>query len=240
MVKVNGLFRAFSFQRTREQLLMLEREISALRSELKALAMTDELTGIANKRALSHRLRHEVVRARRHGEPLSVLFIDLDNFKSVNDLFGHARGDAVLVSVAQTLMQSFRQTDLLARVGGDEFVALLPSTGIESAVTVAEKVVEELRSTREAIPRIDSRTPLTASVGAAALGKDGDDGGLHLVREADKAMYRAKAMGGDGVVTASPSENKRSSNGHGSNHNGAADGGGHGVHVGIGREEGSE
>jgi diguanylate cyclase (GGDEF)-like protein len=146
----------------------------------------DPLTRIHNRRFLFSHLRALVSGARRHDRPLSVAMVDLDGFKGVNDRRGHAVGDAMLVAVARALRGGLRKEDAVGRLGGEEFLALLPDTGPSAAMRAAERL-------RAAVAAADGPEPVTASVGWATLepGEDGDD----LVRRADDALYEAKAAG---------------------------------------------
>ncbi len=152
-------------------------------------AFHDPLTGLANRSLLMDRLEHAQARARRRTDSLAVLFMDLDDFKVINDSLGHVVGDRLLVGVAERLSSCVRPQDTVARLGGDEFVALLEDLGDEGdAVRVAERIIEELR-----IPfAVDGNTLHTsASLGIAFDSASGED----LLRAADTAMYRAKARG---------------------------------------------
>ncbi len=106
--------------------------------------MRDELTGLLNRRALVERLEEEISRARRHGAPLSLIYADVDEFKEVNDRFGHAVGDEFLILVAETLTLTLRPTDHVARMGGDEFVVVLPETDSAGAEALASRISEGL------------------------------------------------------------------------------------------------
>ena len=146
----------------------------------------DPLTRIHNRRFLFSHLRALVSGAPRHDRALSVAMVDLDGFKGVNDRRGHAVGDAMLVAVARALRGGLRKEDAVGRLGGEEFLALLPDTGPSAAMRAAERL-------RAAVAAADGPEPVTASVGWATLepGEDADD----LVRRADDALYEAKAAG---------------------------------------------
>jgi diguanylate cyclase (GGDEF)-like protein len=163
---------------------------------LVAMATTDPLTGLANHRAFQERLAAEVSRARRSGEPLALVMIDLDHFKRVNDTHGHQAGDAVLREVAGRLMACARREDLCARVGGEELAWLLPATGTEAAMAAAERLRAAIGGTP--FPAAGRQT---ASLGVAGLGPGGAPA---LVRDADAALYRAKASGRDACMAAAP------------------------------------
>jgi diguanylate cyclase (GGDEF)-like protein len=157
------------------------------------LAMRDMLTELENRRAINEELDRAVARARRHGELLGLLMIDIDHFKRVNDSFGHQAGDVVLRAVARTLRARLRTQDAMGRFGGEEFLAVLPETGLEGALTVAEA----LRAAVEATPiRWGAQEiAVTISVGVRAGPVTGADTSDTLVGAADAAMYRAKQAG---------------------------------------------
>jgi diguanylate cyclase (GGDEF)-like protein len=155
---------------------------------LEQLATTDPLTGVANRRALDDWLPREVARASRTGAPLGLVLLDLDHFKAYNDTHGHTGGDALLRVVAGSWARALRQTDLLARFGGEEFVAVLPGADGPGAALTADRL-------RAAMP-----PGATCSAGVAAW-RPGDDGHA-LLRRADEALYRAKAAGRDRVELA--------------------------------------
>jgi len=160
--------------------------------KLHRMAMTDPLTGIANRRHIEELAQRALAHARANGEPLCVLVLDVDHFKSVNDAFGHAVGDQVLVRVAQACKQALRRFDMMGRLGGEEFLVVLPDTTLEVALQIAER----LRRRVESLPmgNLAPGLRITASVGAA-LGDHEADDMAELVRRADNAMYRAKDAG---------------------------------------------
>jgi two-component system, cell cycle response regulator len=155
--------------------------------EVRRLASTDPLTGVANRRAFDEGLARELSRARRYGEPLSLVLVDVDHFKRVNDAHGHQVGDDVLRHLGRRLRDAARPMDLPARYGGEEFAVILPSCGPEDAVAVAERL-------RLAVV-VDAPVSITASAGVATLhgGMDADG----LVTAADRALYAAKRAGRD-------------------------------------------
>jgi diguanylate cyclase (GGDEF)-like protein len=160
--------------------------------ELRRLATIDPLTGIATRRAFREDADRFVALARRHRSQLSAIVFDIDRFKSVNDTYGHAAGDAVLKAVATAAQSSMRQTDLLARLGGEEFAIILPDADQAAAMAVAEKLRHALLELKFA----GSRPPLTvsASFGVVVLDPGADDLDSLLVK-ADEALYEAKASG---------------------------------------------
>jgi len=177
--------------------LVVSELLSSLRDAFnheRQLARTDLLTGLPNSRAFGERAEFELLRARRYGRPLSLLYIDLDGFKTINDQFGHAAGDVVLQRTAAALRESLRRTDLVARLGGDEFVVLLPETGTESAVIVIGKVQEVLG---RALQGIGSGT--TASIGAVTADVAPTSVEILLDR-GDKLTYASKGKGKNQVT----------------------------------------
>lgn len=173
--------------------------IIRMQRRLANLANTDPLTGAANRRSFMAALETELSRARRHDLPMAVVMLDLDHFKSINDTYGHASGDAVLVNAVRTINDSIRRHDILGRLGGEEFCILLPETDPGGAVEAADKVRRQL-----AAISIDSdHGPLqvTASFGVANLtaANASPDALLHA---ADEAVYAAKEAGRNRVCSA--------------------------------------
>lgn len=182
-----------------------ERKI--LEEKLSALALTDSLTGLMNRRSFDETLTREWKRAVRHGSQISLLFLDLDHFKRFNDRYGHQAGDDCLRAVAEAVSDAVRTTDRVARYGGEEISVILPSTSTAGAAETAEKVrsaVEALRLSHEGNP--EGAGWVTVSVGVAtAVARRGEPvEGMPeaLVEAADSAMYRAKNEGRNRVVTA--------------------------------------
>ena len=171
--------------------------IGRYEDRLQLRSVTDPLTGLANRRRFAEALAIEVERSRRYGARLTVLLIDVDYFKRVNDQFGHAAGDRALATVANGLRSSCRTTDLPARYGGDEFVLLLPETTGESGIHLAERLLEILRS---APPYAAGAPALTLSIGVAegATGENSDQ----LLKRADAALFQAKGSGRNRAVLA--------------------------------------
>jgi diguanylate cyclase (GGDEF)-like protein len=172
-----------------------------LEERLTHQAFHDPLTGLANRALLANRVEHALARVQRDGRPPAVLFLDLDNFKTVNDSLGHAVGDEVLVEAARRLQSCVRATDTPARLGGDEFAVLLDdSDGLEAGVEVAERLTGALRAP---FGSRGQEVFLTASVGLAVAGQRAT--ATELLRNADVAMYTAKQTGKDRLVIFEPS-----------------------------------
>jgi diguanylate cyclase (GGDEF)-like protein len=172
----------------------------------EALSVTDDLTHLFNSRYLNLVLRRETKRASRSGRPLSLLFLDLDGFKSVNDTHGHLFGSRALVEAAAIIRGSARETDVVARFGGDEFALVLPDTGGEGAFAVGERIRERIAE-HKFLAGDGLDIHLTASVGVATL-PDVAASAEELVQAADKAMYQVKDSGKNGIqVAADPADN---------------------------------
>jgi two-component system cell cycle response regulator len=173
----------------------LQEEIVAQAKRLEALLFEDPLTGLANRRSILTNLAGMVSGARRHDRPLTVAIIDVDHFKTVNDTRGHAEGDRVLAAVAHALREHLRAEDQLGRLGGEEFLALLPDSDARAAHKACEKLRAEV-----------ARAGVTVSIGWAAwAGEDPDE----LLGRADGALYTAKARGRDCVVGAATLPRRR-------------------------------
>jgi len=171
--------------------------LTQLNQQLQLLAHTDEATGLFNKRRLMEQLNAEIARARRYGEILSCLMIDIDDFKRVNDTYGHQTGDEALRLVGTLLKQSLRITDFVARYGGEEFTVLLPRTDRHGAQRVGEGLCARIRSHEFVTSAATLR--LTVSVGIACCTKFDHLDAQEIILSADKALYCAKGAGKDGV-----------------------------------------
>jgi len=177
---------------------------------LKRIGLTDALTGLNNRRFFDQRLDEEIMRALRHDQPLSALFIDADYFKSINDQYGHAVGDRALMELAKRLRRFVRLQDVLARFGGEEFAILLIGDDLDAAVLVAERIREEVEQMK--VPLDGGVLGMTVSIGVAELhavaSQLRDLGGMGeaLLECADKAVYAAKHQGRNRVVALGTSE----------------------------------
>jgi len=170
--------------------------------ELERLATIDPLTGASNRRHFHARAALEIERTARFGQTLTALIIDIDHFKSINDLHGHTCGDAGLRRLVETAREELRSNDILARMGGDEFVALLPNTDVVGALKVAER--QRNRIANLAIEGEGRRFGITISIGIAAFGP-GEETIDNTLTRADQALYRAKTEGRNRVSLASQS-----------------------------------
>lgn len=194
---------ADKFSSVQEYLGLIEDDNQQLSDELdrvRLLSLTDELTGLPNRRAFMRRLEDEVSRVQRHGYPIGLVLLDLDHFKKINDLRGHAAGDAVLRSYADDILSIFRHHDLVARYGGEEFAVLLPNTNEEGVLRALAKVrrrVEEVGA--DATSKSGEMLPITTFSAGVAEYRPGETPSSFIER-ADEAMYAAKRSGRDRVV----------------------------------------
>lgn len=169
---------------------ILQEELVDQTQRLESQLFEDPLTRLYNRRFLLSQLRSLVSGARRHDRPVAVAMVDLDGFKAINDRHGHDVGDDVLVAAGDALRRALRAEDVLGRLGGEEFLALLPDTGAEAAAAAGERL-------RAAVAGAGGPEPVTASVGWAVL--EADEEPDALVRRADRALYAAKAAGRNAV-----------------------------------------
>ncbi len=195
--------RTHALEARNEELMRLRLALETANRRLKHLVGVDALTGIANRRNFDRALEREVRRARRDAQPLSLVFLDLDQFKLFNDSYGHTRGDEVLRKVAQTLDETFRRGgDLVARYGGEEFAVVLPGVDGRRAGLYAERL--RRRIWRLAIPYNASQLTdrVTISGGVATIYAPAIATPEDLLFAADKALYRAKCLGRNRIATA--------------------------------------
>jgi two-component system, cell cycle response regulator len=178
------------FQRRRSLHALLEGARGEA-TRLHELALTDGLTQVANHRYFQERLGEEFRRAHRYDDPLGLILVDLDHFKAINDTFGHQTGDEVLVGVAAAVRQAVRETDFVARYGGEEFAVLLPKTHLAGALTVAERMVVEVKRVRVG----PHKTGVTASLGVSGFPGRSVTSPEQLIRTADLALYASKNDG---------------------------------------------
>ena len=163
------------------------------REKILRLAEIDDLTGVPNRRFFRRQLNREIERARVYGVPLSVLLIDVDDFKQINDTLGHLMGDVVLSELCGAVQEMLRTPDSISRFGGDEFAVLLPHTDAAGAVSVAERILQRVREL--SVTDAENRPiPCTVSIGVAQVGAD-DSAFSDIVRRADARLYDAKREG---------------------------------------------
>jgi len=175
---------------------LLAADLKNAREGLEQLSDTDELTGLKNRRAFNSSLEAEVKKAVRYDRVFSVLMLDADDLKPVNDRFGHATGDRLIVSIAQVVQESLRETDILARYGGDEFVVILTETAKERAVEVAERIRASVENT--SFSEEGERVSSTISVGISSFSEKLQDG-IDIMADADKKLYESKRNGKNSV-----------------------------------------
>lgn len=169
-------------------------QLQHTQAALERLATQDPLTGALNARAFAERLTQELDRGRRYTRPMALLYLDLDDFKTVNDRHGHATGDSVLQLVARATRRTMRQSDVVGRLGGDEFAVLMPETEGGVALGAATRLVSEVRSASRDTSGVTASIGLVSTTSAAPIGAE------ELLRRADQAMYEAKRTGKDRVV----------------------------------------
>lgn len=212
LISENNVLGDITFSRAKifseQELCVLESLISALVCPLRnglmylealQTAMKDPLTGLGSRAALENSLSRDLGLAKRHCHPFSLLIVDIDKFKGVNDKYGHSAGDAVLKEVAQAIAAAARQTDQAFRYGGEEFVVLLEKTDEDGAITIAERI---RRNIEKLVPSYQGKKiPTTASIGVATVGKN--DSTEALFDRADQALYHAKNNGRNQVITSS-------------------------------------
>lgn len=180
--------------RTLHKTFQLSNELTIARDTAEHLARTDMLTGLKNRRAFTEMSKQRILYCQRHDHPVSLLLLDLDHFKKINDKFGHDAGDCALQQLAEILTDTIRSSDICGRVGGEEFALLLSNTGMSEAHLVAEKIKLTIEHT--AIKTAEAQFSITASIGIAS----GNVALEPLLKLADKAMYKAKQAGRNRIV----------------------------------------
>lgn len=182
-------------------------ETTLIRQELERMALMDPLTGLANRRKFLERFKLEVERQQRHGQPLSLLVLDVDHFKQVNDQFGHLTGDMCLKCVADLLILQVRKIDQVARFGGEEFLVLLPETGSAGALVAAEKLRAAIENLNIPIESRFEPVNITVSLGVSTMAADHPLSFDDLMEQADQGLYAAKNAGRNrvGPAFATPS-----------------------------------
>jgi diguanylate cyclase len=199
--ETHALHAANEVAMVREQVSAAERRIEHLKGELQLvnkLVREDQLTGALNRRGLDDALAREAARAERGGRPLCVGLIDIDNFKQINDSFGHQVGDVVLVHLIAIIKETIRTHDLIGRYGGEEFLLLLPDSRLEEAVAVAERLQRQLAAKPLCWGTQNLLVTFSAGVAARVAGESDE----LLVKRADQALYEAKRVGKNRVIVA--------------------------------------
>jgi len=187
--------------------LKIGERIIDLEERILGLARIDYLTGLLNRRAFMERLEMEINRSQREKTGLSIVIVDLDYFKTINDTYGHLAGDRVLQNVARCLQRSCRRYDFAGRYGGEEFILGFPGVGHEFIQNIANRVVEEISRCVTDLPHRGQRIAVTASLGAACLEDYPTGDPDQLISAADDALYLAKKKGRNQVVIAKPGFN---------------------------------
>jgi diguanylate cyclase (GGDEF)-like protein len=171
----------------------LQNENASLYAEIKRMAVTDPLTGLRNRRSMDRILTLEFERTKRFTHPLTLLMIDMDNLKTINDRFGHLAGDHALITVASAINQAIRKTDFASRFGGDEFLVVLPGATSEVGQAASQRIIEYVEESNS------EGFLVTVSIGIAEMHPDCSTPS-ELLQAADAAMYRAKNQGGNGFI----------------------------------------
>src|SRR5918911_404361 len=182
---------AIRLKRERDQLRTSAEEATARAEMAQERAMTDALTGLLNRYGLQHVLAREHAEARRYDRPLSCLVIDLDNFKTINDTYGHAAGDLALQQIASILKEAVRRSDTVFRYGGEEFLVLLPETDLDGATALGEKI----RASASSRPFGDGERIFNLTLSAGASSLCDDESGNDMIARADMVLYQAKERG---------------------------------------------
>jgi diguanylate cyclase (GGDEF)-like protein len=186
--------------RAGRRIIVLQDQLLAAREILQAKAIHDSLTGLLNHEEILAILDNELARAERDGECVSIIMIDIDHFKQVNDTYGHIVGDEVLRMTAQKMHYMMRAYDSIGRYGGEEFLAILPECCLECAVAFAERLCSSINSDR--MNTSEGMIPITISLGVTAASREMKHDGHSLVRAADAALYKAKENGRNRVEVA--------------------------------------
>lgn len=176
-----------------------QQKLEAAQRQLEHLALTDELTGIANRRHFMSVAHYQFAQAQRYRQPLSLIVIDIDHFKGINDRYGHEAGDRVLQALCQNCAGMIRQSDLFGRIGGEEFAIMLPNTDRRAALALGKRLNALFREI--GVDYDTARLAFTASLGIATLDKEDEDFEA-LLRRADRALYTAKQTGRDRTIAA--------------------------------------
>jgi diguanylate cyclase len=199
LTNVIGIVVSTRFYRLRRRQYLARVELERVRDELHVMATVDALTGVLNRRRFLEIAEDELERARRYGRPLSMIAVDLDHFKDVNDNLGHAAGDDVLAALARILQAQMRRQDVVGRIGGEEFAVILPETTGDAAVEVAERMRARVSTLKLAVGGVP--LTVTASLGVVQV-RSTDRTADEALQRADAALYQAKRGGRDRVAAA--------------------------------------
>ncbi len=192
------IFAALRSKSSQTELAERNRQLESMLHHVESLAITDPLTGLFNRRRFADVLRREVAVTRRYKNPLALLMIDLDHFKTINDRFGHDAGDEVLRAVAAALSSGLREVDLAARYGGEEFAVIMPHTTKANAENVAQRVAGHISLLEHQFK--GEKVSLTVSIGIAEVADLSKPNSENLVKAADVALYEAKRAGRNTIV----------------------------------------
>jgi diguanylate cyclase (GGDEF)-like protein len=193
--QISQLLKSITDKQTREKLLELKMSMNRMVTKLDRLANRDRLTKLYNRRYFDEELDKEFERSARYKYSISLFMIDIDNFKKINDTYGHQKGDQVLSSIAAIVTGKMRLNDLVARYGGEEFVVILPEASSDNSANIAEKIRRQI----ETDSKEKTGLQVTVSIGCASRNKN--DTPESLIKKADKALYEAKKNGKNRVVT---------------------------------------
>ena len=207
---IDKLSNALRKEKRRDELFYLKRAVLTMAQELEALitqlksekdkleelAYTDPLTGLSNRRFFLEEMKRVIETARRYREPLSIMMLDVDNFKRINDEYGHDVGDMILKQLAEVIRKNTRSSDIAARFGGEEFIVALPKTDERGALMVAERIRQEFKKSKVQVDGKEIGTTVSIGIASFEEGYDLD----RLIKEADEALYEAKRTGKDKVV----------------------------------------
>jgi len=187
------IYRQFVIRSANVDLVKVKDELKLRNRELQYLSVTDPLTGLRNRRAIEEAITEEIHRSKRYGDPISLLILDLDMFKKINDAYGHSVGDKVLEKVARIITESIRMTDKASRWGGEEFLVLAVNTCLKNALIVAERIRKNVMGIE-----VENIKKITASIGVAEYVKEEEF--LKWYERADAALYKAKESGRNKVI----------------------------------------
>lgn len=193
-----GIFGAY-LGRLQDEIISQKQSLEMLNTLLKAQSMTDDTTGLFNHRHLMEEIEKELTRARRYKRFLSGMMVDIDNFKEINDYYGHLTGDSVLREVAELLKKSLRKVDIVGRYGGDEFLIILPETNGDVALAVAQRIQKDIQQHRFRTMR--DYITVSVSIGVVHFSDSKDFDKTAFVEKLDEAMYKAKSLGKDRIYS---------------------------------------